>query len=205
MEEAKALITEVNPSDPTGVLFHTKPITYEKLAVRVHGHELRALVCRPGGGLAEEVRPVKTYDGFQEADTSRDLLKLVWMNGYQTMPPALAFLEGTGIKLGAVAMSCAQDSHDLVAVGATDFELELAVNALIRAKGGIAVACMDSVEVARRPTAPLSEPERQQVLRRYAELERKVKQLQTPLPLLLDLLYAVGHYDVRNLSSRLFV
>lgn len=205
MNEAKELILQPNPSDLTGGLFHTKPITFEKLAVRARGKRLRALDLQADGSLAETLYPIQTYDGFIESDVRQDLLKLVWLNGYRTMPPLLSFLHGTGLKLGAVAMSRALDSHDIVAVGATDFELEQAINALIRAKGGIAVACLDEVEVVRRPTAVLDELGQENALRKYAQIEQKVKQLQTPLPDLLDRILAVGTYDLQNLSARLFV
>ena len=205
MNEAKELIMQPNLSDLTGGLFHTKPITFEKLAVRARGKRLRALDLQADGSLVETLYPIQTYDGFIESDVRQDLLKLVWLNGYRTMPPLLSFLHGTGLKLGAIAMSRALDSHDIMAVGATDFELEQAINALIRAKGGMAVACLDEVEVVRRPTAVLDELGQENALRKYAQIEQKVKQLQTPLPDLLDRILAVGAYDLQNLSARLFV
>lgn len=205
MNEAKVLIIQPNPSDLTGGVFHTKAITFEKLAVRARGKTLRALALQADSSLVEELYPVKTYDGYIESDLQRDLLKLVWMNGYRTEPPLLSFLHGAGLKMGAVAMSRALDSHDLIAIGATDFELEQAINALIRAKGGIAVACLDSVKLIRRPTAALDPAEEEEALRGYAEIERMVKQLQTPLPDLLDRMLAVGGYDLPNLAARLFV
>ena len=205
MNEAKKLILQQNPSDLTGGLFHTKPISFEKLSVKACGKTLRALDLLMDGSLIETLFPVKTYDGYMDSDMSRDLLKLVWLNGYRTEPPLLSFLHGTGLKLGAVAMSRALDSHDIVAIGTTDFELEQAINALIRAKGGIAVACLDGVEVVRRPSAILDELGQENALLQYAQIERKVKQLQTPLPDLLDRMLTIGAYDLRNLSARLFV
>ena len=205
MNEAKKLILQQNPSDLTGGLFHTKPISFEKLSVKACGKTLRALDLLMDGSLIETLFPVKTYDGYMDSDMSRDLLKLVWLNGYRTEPPLLSFLHGTGLKLGAVAMSRALDSHDIVAIGTTDFELEQAINALIRAKGGIAVACLDGVEVVRRPSAILDELGQENALQQYAQIERKVKQLQTPLPDLLDRMLTIGAYDLRNLSARLFV
>lgn len=205
MNEAKKLILQQNPSDLTGGLFHTKPISFEKLSVKACGKMLRALDFLMDGSLTETLFPVKTYDGYVDSDMSRDLLKLVWLNGYRTEPPLLSFLHGTGLKLGAVAMSRALDSHDIVAIGTTDFELEQAINALIRAKGGIAIACLDSVEVIRRPMSVLDEPQQKQVLQQFSQMERKVKQLQTPLPDLLDRMLTVGAYDLQNLSARLFV
>ena len=205
MNEAKRLILQQNPSDLTGGLFHTKPISFEKLSVKACGKTLRALDLLMDGSLIETLFPVKTYDGYMDSDMSRDLLKLVWLNGCRTEPPLLSFLHGTGLKLGAVAMSRALDSHDIVAIGTTDFELEQAINALIRAKGGIAVACLDGVEVVRRPSAILDELGQENALQQYAQIERKVKQLQTPLPDLLDRMLTIGAYDLRNLSARLFV
>ena len=205
MNEAKKLILQQNPSDLTGGLFHTKPISFEKLSVKACGKTLRALDLLMDGSLIETLFPVKTYDGYMDSDMSRDLLKLVWLNGYRTEPPLLSFLHGTGLKLGAVAMSRALDSHDIVAIGTTDFELEQAINALIRAKGGIAVACLDGVEVVRRPSAILDELGQENALQQYAQIERKVKQLQTPLPDVLDRMLTIGAYDLRNLSARLFV
>lgn len=205
MNEAKALIIQPNPSDLTGGLFRTKPITFEKLSVKARGKNLRTLDLKTDGSLAETLFPIHTYDGYVESDMKRDLLKLVWLNGYRTEPPLLSFLHGAGLKLGAIAMSRALDSHDIIAVGATDFELEQAINALIRAKGGIAVACLDDVEVVRRPTAVLDEQGEENALRKYAQIERKVKQLQTPLPDLLDQMLMVGTYDLQNLAAHLFV
>ena len=205
MNEAKKLILQQNPSDLTGGLFHTKPISFEKLSVKACGKTLRALDLLMDGSLIETLYPVKTYDGYIDSDMSRDLLKLVWLNGYRTEPPLLSFLHGTGLKLGAVAMSRALDSHDIVAIGTTDFELEQAINALIRAKGGIAVACLDGVEIVRRPSVILDELGQENALQQYAQIERKVKQLQTPLPDLLDRMLTIGAYDLRNLSARLFV
>ena len=205
MNEAKKLILQQNPSDLTGGLFHTKPISFEKLSVKACGKTLRALDLLMDGSLIETLFPVKTYDGYMDSDMSRDLLKLVWLNGYRTEPPLLSFLHGTGLKLGAVSMSRALDSHDIVAIGTTDFELEQAINALIRAKGGIAVACLDGVEIVRRPSVILDELGQENALQQYAQIERKVKQLQTPLPDLLDRMLTIGAYDLRNLSARLFV
>lgn len=204
MKEAKELIVSPNPSDPTAATFHAKPISYEQLAVRVNGHELRTLLRQPDGSLLETHCPVKTFDGYQEADPDRDLLKLVWIHGGKKSAPALAFVQGVGMKMGAVAMSRSLDSHDVVAVGVTDFELEEAINAVIRVKGGVAVACLDEVQWLPRPKAPLSEEECKDALRRYAELEQKAKRLKSPLPALLDQLLMLGGYDVPNLSSRLF-
>ncbi len=57
------------------------------------------------------------------SDTQRDLLKLVVVNRYAIKPPAVAFVRGFGLKRGAIASSVAHDSHNVVAVGASDEDL----------------------------------------------------------------------------------
>lgn len=50
---------------------------------------------------------------------------------------ANALLKGYGIKHGAVALSIAHDSHNIIATGISDAEIEFAVNALIKQDGGV--------------------------------------------------------------------
>ena len=66
MNEAKRLILQQNPSDLTGGLFHTKPISFEKLSVKACGKTLRALDLLMDGSLIETLFPVKTYDGYMD-------------------------------------------------------------------------------------------------------------------------------------------
>ena len=51
---------------------------------------------------------------------------------------ALAY--GYGIKKGAVASSVSHDSHNIIVIGDNDRDMALAVNEIIRAKGGFALA-----------------------------------------------------------------
>lgn len=164
--------------------FQAKPITPDKLAVKAKGkRQARVIVCEQHGLITrEQLCPIQTPDGFVEADPSRDIQKLVIVNRYQTTPPAVAFLKGTGIKLGAVAQSITHDSHNIIAVGATDFELTQAINAVIRAKGGIAVSLLDEVSLLPLPIAGLmSDRTLEETSRLYREIERKIKRLGTSL------------------------
>ena len=49
-------------------------------------------------------------------------------------------MQGFGLRSGALASSVAHDSHNIVAVGADDASLCAAVNSVIRARGGLALA-----------------------------------------------------------------
>ena len=51
----------------------------------------------------------------------------------------MGYLTGYGLKKGAVATSIAHDSHNIIAVGASDADLALAINHVKAMGGGIAV------------------------------------------------------------------
>jgi adenine deaminase len=116
--------------------------------------------------------------GSAVPDPARDLLKLAVVNRYQDVPPALAFVQGFGLRHGALATSVAHDSHNIVAVGASDDELCAAVNALVESRGGLAVVSGSRLEVLPLPVAGLmSTDDGPAVARRVAELERTAAEL----------------------------
>ncbi|MFU8843791.1 MAG: adenine deaminase C-terminal domain-containing protein, partial [Bacteroidales bacterium] len=64
----------------------------------------------------------------------------VVMNRYRDVRPAVAFINGFGLKKGAIASTVAHDSHNIIAVGTTDDEIAIAINLLVSSRGGIALA-----------------------------------------------------------------
>ena len=85
-------------------------------------------------------RSLKLLDGNVISDTQNDVLKLVVYNRYRPSKPAVGFIKNIGLKRGALASTVSHDSHNIVAVGATDNDIVNAINTLIDHKGGI-VAC----------------------------------------------------------------
>lgn len=72
------------------------------------------------------------------SDTSRDILKIVVLNRYEEhAKPQVGFIKGFGIKEGAIATSIAHDSHNVIAVGATDNDIVNAINEVVDNKGGM--------------------------------------------------------------------
>ncbi|MBT9484606.1 adenine deaminase [Sediminibacterium sp.] len=76
------------------------------------------------------------------SNTSDDILKMVVVNRYHMAPVAKSFIKNFGFRTGAIASTVAHDSHNIVAVGATDEAIAAAINAVIAAEGGI--SCVDS-------------------------------------------------------------
>ncbi len=146
----------------------------------------------------KQIRVIKAFDGelFTQAllrtpkiehdkivpDIECDRLLLVVVNRYEVARPALAFIEGFGLQRGALASSVAHDSHNIIAVGADADAICLAVNAVIAAQGGIAVADREHVELLPLPIAGLmSDADGDSVAARYAELDASAKRLGSPL------------------------
>jgi adenine deaminase len=78
-------------------------------------------------------------DGEAVADPARDLLKLVVVERHRaTGRVGIGFVRGFGLRRGALASSVAHDSHNLIAVGASDADLLAAVRELARLNGGLA-------------------------------------------------------------------
>lgn len=80
-------------------------------------------------------------NGCWVSNTADDILKMVVVNRYNMAPVAKSFIKKFGFRTGAIASTVAHDSHNIVAVGATDAALTAAINAVIRAEGGI--SCVD--------------------------------------------------------------
>jgi adenine deaminase len=116
-------------------------------------------------------------DGAVVADPSRDVLKIAVVNRYRDADPAVAFVRGFGLPEGAIASSVAHDSHNIVAVGASDEALARAVNAVIDAKGGVAAVGRGTTRLLPLPIAGLmSDRSYPEVARRYTALSRFVQE-----------------------------
>lgn len=124
----------------------------------------------------------KVSAGQLVVDLKQDILKLVVVNRYKNAPVAIAFINGFGLKDGALASCIAHDSHNIIAVGTNDRDICKAVNAIIENRGGIAVASEGSLEVLPLPVAGIMSPDDgYSVAKTYSVLDQKAKQLGTPL------------------------
>lgn len=99
------------------------------------------------------LEPPKTDGRFAVSDTAKDILKIVVVNRYSDAPAAVGFIRGFGLKKGAIASSVAHDSHNIIAVGASDEMICEAVNLIIANRGGISLVSNESRAVLPLPVA----------------------------------------------------
>lgn len=93
-------------------------------------------------------RPVSVVGNQVVADPSRDLLKIAVIERHRaTGQVGLGFIEGFGLKRGAIGGSVAHDHHNLIIIGATDGDMRAAAEAIINMRGGL-VAVADGQVLA---------------------------------------------------------
>ncbi|MDR1789613.1 MAG: adenine deaminase [Opitutaceae bacterium] len=125
--------------------FARGPVAAEDFALpwgQAAAPRVRAIVALDGQLLTrEEITEATVRGGALVADAGRDLLKIAVVNRYEgTARPAVGFIKNFGLRRGAMASSVAHDSHNIVAVGADDFSLAAAVNAVVAHGGGLSFA-----------------------------------------------------------------
>jgi adenine deaminase len=84
------------------------------------------------------IRHVNVVNGYYQHDNQSDLLKLAVIERHHASGNiGLGLVEGYGLKNGAVAMTIAHDSHNLIVLGDSDHDMLLAIETLYKNQGGI--------------------------------------------------------------------
>lgn len=157
--------------------------TTESLLVPAPTDQMEIIRALDGQLVTQRVTvPVDKIHGHVVANPTADVLKLVVLNRYQPAQPAVAFIQGFGLKEGAFASSVAHDSHNIIAVGVDDESLCQAINQVIAMRGGLAVSHGDIKLDLPLPIAGLMSMEPiERVSLQYAKLDAEVKKMGSPL------------------------
>jgi adenine deaminase len=127
-------------SSATKGSFHVKDFSAEKLKLKINAEKVHVIGILPGGVVTAKETAKITRDENNEflRDPSVDIVKVAVVERHQdTGNVAVALLKGYGIKEGAVALSIAHDSHNIIVVGVNDADMAFAVEQLIKQDGGI--------------------------------------------------------------------
>ena len=128
----------------------------------------------------KRVEKVKVVDGMIVPDLEKDILKLVVVERHKASGNiGLGLVKGFGLKQGALASSVAHDSHNIIAVGANDFDILKAIEEITRLQGGL-VACANHKVLASLPLpiAGLLSPEPLEVVvAQFEQLEKAAASL----------------------------
>ena len=164
--------------------FSCEPISAIDLKIgAITDYENPVIGCLDGQliTLKKKLKPRLVGDVY-ESDTENDVLKIMVVNRYHSAPIAKGFVNGFGLKRGAIASSVAHDSHNIVAVGVDDESLMQSINLIIRHKGGISCVSDSKEDILTLPVAGLmSDGDGYEVAAMYSELDRKAKLLGSSL------------------------
>lgn len=125
---------------------------------------------------------MESINGILSSSCNDDILKIVVINRYSISKPAIGFIKGFGLKIGAIASTIAHDSHNIIAIGVDDTSIIEVVNALIEVKGGISLY-NNTLSVLPLDIAGLmSSQDAYTIANRYIEIETLVKQTGCIMP-----------------------
>ena len=131
---------------------NTRPLSEKTFALPLTGRQARVIRLVPNDLLTEEdIRPVVTSDGLFDAARNPGLVKLAVIERHHaTGNRGLAILSGyireDARMDGAVAVTVAHDSHNLIIAGGSDADMLTAAEALRCTGGGMVVVKKGRVE-----------------------------------------------------------
>lgn len=148
-------LPEVHRHDISAVkgCVHLKDFSVERLRLPLKSDYAHVIQLVPGGVVSENriARISRDENGEFRRDPAVDIVKVAVVERHKcTGNVAVALLGGYGIQHGAVALSVAHDSHNIITVGVSDEEMACAVEALAEQEGGV-VLVRDGKVIERMP------------------------------------------------------
>lgn len=119
---------------------HVKDFRADKLKLHLSGNRVNVIGIEQGGVVTKKITATVTVDeaGDFVFDAAHDICKVAVIERHRmTGKVGVGLLGGFGLKRGAVAVSVAHDSHNIIAAGASNDEIFAAVNAIIDMQGGM--------------------------------------------------------------------
>ncbi|RYM33605.1 adenine deaminase [Brumimicrobium glaciale] len=159
--------------------FNCSPVKIAQLQVPAIGYKVRVIVVEDGQLVTKETEhTLKSENDELLSDVENDILKIVVVNRYFDADPSVAFIKNFGLKKGAIASCVAHDSHNIIAVGTNDIDIQKAINLIIKEKGGISLANGTEEEVLGLPVAGImTTDDGEKVAARYEYLDKRSKEL----------------------------
>jgi len=158
---------------------------------KIEPDDLKIRTDRKEGG--EKVRTIKAIDGqiWTKEETgevevndyclienlNKDILKIVVVDRHKGENFAVGFVNGFGIKNGAIASSISHDAHNIICVGSKDEYILKAINEIQRIEGGIAVVSNDEIYFIQLKVAGLMSDNAEDVIEKAKILNEKAKEI----------------------------
>lgn len=181
-ENNKALFDRYIPTELINN-FQVDKLAIDDVKIEPTGNKLKVIMVDDGQLFTHSqlVEP-KIEQGNLISDVDQDVLKLVVYNRYRKTKPAIGFIKNIGLKRGALASTVSHDSHNIVAVGTSDYEIVTAINHLIDCKGGILACDGEELNILPLPVAGLMSADAGEVIAaQYEKVDSMVKAMGSTL------------------------
>ena len=120
--------------------FRMPDLGLDDLAIPAREGKVRAIRVHDGSLLTEEVHLApRIADGKAAADPDQDLAKVMVADRHRGESFTLGFIQGLGIRKGAIATSVGHDAHNLCTAGMDDADMLFAAERVQAANGGMVV------------------------------------------------------------------
>lgn len=131
--------------------FFMQPLNENSFYIEPMGKRCRVIKVIEDQLLTEELITEIDFDNNNGIDIERDILKLAVAERHlNTGHIGLGFINGIGIKKGAIASSVSHDSHNLIIIGTNETDMAVAGN-YVHKLGGGCVAVIGGEIVAELP------------------------------------------------------
>lgn len=164
-------------------VFNIDRISPADLQIKAEGTQLNVIQALDGQLITKNI-PVRisVENGNVQSMPEHDILKMVVLNRYREASPAIGFVNGFGLKQGAIASSIAHDSHNIIATGTSDDLIARAINLLVDSKGGVALSDGEEDMHIPLPLAGLmAQDDGYKVASMYESIDHRAKQLGSTL------------------------
>ncbi len=120
--------------------FHMKDVTPEDFIIEAQDKKCRVIEVIPGEILTKEIDEYIDFTKDNGIDVDKDILKLAVIERHKdTGHKGVGFINGIGLKAGALAGSVSHDSHNLIVIGTNEEDMAFAANYIKKIGGGLAV------------------------------------------------------------------
>jgi adenine deaminase len=141
-EDGKPLFKAPSAVDPSLLrTVNLGPLTIDSFALTAKGSRFPVIEAIPDQILTgRRIENVRIEGGRILAESGRDILKLAVVERHHgSGRVGVGLVSGFGLKRGALAMSYAHDSHNIITVGADDNDMLTAVQRIAAMQGGLVI------------------------------------------------------------------
>jgi len=178
VENKELLVPIRHCPPPKKNTFKVGSLSLGHLRIKSPTRDKRRLMIKVIGIIPDEILTKKLLlapklsGGDIVADIKRDILKLVVIERHKaTGRLGLGFVQGFGLKDGAIGSSVAHDSHNIIIVGVSDEEILRVAKKIKALRGGMVVSGRGKTASLALPIAGLlSDRPAQEVVQRLSEM-----------------------------------